>query len=287
MADADEVVAAGAVVWRPRREVLLVHRPRYDDWSFPKGKLDPGEDAAVAAVREVHEETGLTIRLNRPLPMTRYRNGGARMKQVHYWVGRVEGPDDVSGYLVNDEIDEVVWLPFEEALDTLSYAHDRETLMRADEVHAPTAALVVLRHAHAEARSRWEGDDRWRPLAEDGQRQAKRLAATLGAYGVRRVVTSSSTRCVQTVQPYATCAGLKVREDDGLSEEGATRKSLTLVAEKALASMKNTVLCSHRPVLPDLFEVLGLDPVALAPGEMVVLHHREGAVRAFEVRSTL
>ena len=181
----------------------------------------------------------------------------------------------------------MVWLPFDQALDTLSYEHDRETLLRADEVHAPTSALLVLRHAHAEDRSGWEGEDRWRPLAEDGHRQAEQLAATLAAYGVRRVVTSSSTRCVQTVTPYARCAGLKVREDDGLSEEGATRKSLTLAAEKALASMKNTVLCTHRPVLPDLFEVLGLDPVALAPGEMAVLHHRGGAVRAFEVRSTL
>ena len=286
MADADEVVAAGAVVWRPRREVLLVHRPRYDDWSFPKGKLDPGEDAAVAAVREVHEETGLSIRLTRPLPTTRYRNGGGRTKRVHYWVGRVEGSDDVSDYLVNDEIDEVVWLPFDEALDTLSYEHDRETLLRADEVHAPTTALIVLRHAHAEARSGWQGEDRWRPLAEDGRRQAKRLAATLAAYGVRRVVTSSSTRCVETVTPYATAAGLKVREDEGLSEEHATRKSLTLAAEKALASMKNTVLCSHRPVLPDLFEVLGLEPVGLAPGEMAVLHQRHGSICAFEVRST-
>jgi 8-oxo-dGTP diphosphatase len=285
MADADEVVAAGAVVWRPRREVLLVHRPRYDDWSFPKGKLDPGEDAAVAAVREVQEETGLQIRLTRPLPLVRYRSG-SRIKRVHYWVGRVEGSDDVSGYLVNDEIDEVVWLPFDEALDTLSYEHDRETLRQADEVHAPTTALLVLRHAHAEARSAWEGEDRCRPLAEDGLRQARRMAATLAAYGVRRVVTSSSRRCVQTVTPYASSAGLEVREDEGLSEEHASRKSLTLATERALASKKSTVLCSHRPVLPDLFEVLGLAPVALAPGEMAVLHHRNGVICAFEVRST-
>ena len=278
-----EVVAAGAVVWRPRREVLLVHRPRYDDWSFPKGKLDPGEDAAVAAVREVEEETGLTIRLTRPLPLTRYPNG-SRAKRVHYWVGRVEGSDDVSGYAPNAEIDEVVWLPVDEAHERLSYAHDRETLERADEVHAPTTALAVLRHAHAESRSGWSGDDRLRPLAKDGRRQAERLAATLAAYGIRRIVTSSSTRCVETVQPYATAAGLKVRADDGLSEEDATRKSLTLAADKALASTRNTVLCSHRPVLPDLFEVLGLEPVALAPGEMVVLHHRQGDICAFEVR---
>ncbi len=278
-----EVVAAGAVVWRPRREVLLVHRPRYDDWSFPKGKLDPGEDAAVAAVREVEEETGLTIRLTRPLPLTRYANG-PRMKQVHYWVGRVEGSDDVSGYVVNDEIDDLEWLPVEEAHGRLTYDHDRETLARAEEIHAATTALVVLRHAHAEDRSGWQGDDRLRPLAEDGRRQAERLPTTLTAYGVRRIVTSSSLRCVQTVRPFARAAGLEVREDDGLTEEGATLKSLTLAAERALSSAKSTVLCSHRPVLPDLFEVLGLEPVALGPGELAVLHHRLGEVRAFEVR---
>lgn len=81
-----DVLAAGAVVWRRRREVLLVHRPAYDDWSFPKGKLDPGEWLPAAAVREVGEETGLAIRLGPPLRTQRYLNGD-RMKSVYYWVG--------------------------------------------------------------------------------------------------------------------------------------------------------------------------------------------------------
>src|SRR5437868_5505689 len=110
----DEVRAAGAVVLR-NNQVLLVHRPAYDDWSFPKGKLDPGESAPVAAVREVAEETGVRIRLGVPLRTQSYPNGGGRTKVVDYWVGRVVGDHDVSGYLVNDEIDEVCWVGVDKA----------------------------------------------------------------------------------------------------------------------------------------------------------------------------
>src|SRR5690606_17929564 len=107
-----DVVAAGAVVSRRGGEVLLVHRPRYDDWSFPKGKLDPGEHLTVCAVREVEEETGLQVRLGAPLPGQRYPTGG-RMKSVHYWSARVVGDDDVQGYRRADEIDEVVWVSWD------------------------------------------------------------------------------------------------------------------------------------------------------------------------------
>ena len=116
-----DVLAAGAVVFRPGRQVLLVHRPRYDDWSFPKGKLDPGEHLTSAAVREVEEETGVHVRLGVPLTGQRYPNGGGRMKSVAYWVGRAVGDDDVSGYRLNDEIDDVEWVPYDEALARLTY----------------------------------------------------------------------------------------------------------------------------------------------------------------------
>ena len=94
--------------------MLLVHRPRYGDWSFPKGKLDRGELAPVAAVREVGEETGVRIRLGTPLSYQRYPSGD-RMKTVSYWHGRVIGDHSVDGYLVNDEIDEVAWVPLRKA----------------------------------------------------------------------------------------------------------------------------------------------------------------------------
>src|SRR5512141_1395906 len=105
MTEADLIVAAGAVVVRKGPEVLLVHRPKYDDWSFPKGKLDPGEHITTAAVREVAEETGLDIRLGPALPLQEYdvRNGQLRHKVVHYWAARVVGSDDVSPYRPNGQ----------------------------------------------------------------------------------------------------------------------------------------------------------------------------------------
>src|SRR6478672_7623769 len=114
-----DVRAAGAVVLRKGR-VLLVHRPAYDDWSFPKGKLDPGETSTAAAVREVGEETGLRVRLGVPLSRQSYPNG-TRTKVVDYWVGRTVGDHDVSGYQVNSEIDEVAWVPLDRADQRLSY----------------------------------------------------------------------------------------------------------------------------------------------------------------------
>src|SRR3954468_17341633 len=117
---AREVVSAGAVVLGPGGTVLLVHRPKYDDWSFPKGKLDRGEHATAAAVREVHEETGVRIRLGLPLPTQRYavRDG---TKTVQYWIGRPVGDHDVSAYQPNDEVDEVTWVPLDKARRVLSY----------------------------------------------------------------------------------------------------------------------------------------------------------------------
>src|SRR3712207_70034 len=113
MPERGPVLAAGAVTLRRRdgaAELLMVHRPKYDDWSFPKGKLDPGEDVTVAAVREVAEETGLDIRLGPPLTPQVYDvgDGAARTKRVRYWTGRLVGGDDVSTYQPTDEVDEVL-----------------------------------------------------------------------------------------------------------------------------------------------------------------------------------
>src|SRR3954449_3075046 len=104
MAEALEILSAGAVVSRKGPDVLLVHRPKYDDWSFPKGKLDPGEHQTSAAVREVAEETGLDIRLGPPLTSQHYEVGNGRRvtKRVYYWAGRVVSGDDVSTYQPNE-----------------------------------------------------------------------------------------------------------------------------------------------------------------------------------------
>ena len=164
-----DVEAAGAVVFRRVKErkgrgkghghdVLLVHRPKYDDWSFPKGKLERGEHATVAAVREVEEETGVLIRLGRPLHSQRYRVG-RRWKRVRYWAGRVaaDASDDVAGYERAGEVDRVAWVPIADATRLLTYAHDRATLREAIAARKTTYPLIVLRHGESRSRGTWHG----------------------------------------------------------------------------------------------------------------------------------
>ena len=226
-----DVVAAGAVVTRKGpegREVLLVHRPKYDDWSFPKGKQDPGEHVTATAVREVLEETGVEIRLGRPLRPQLYAVSGGRAKTVHYWVGHVVGDDDVSSYEINDEVDDLAWLSESAAKERMTYLDDIDLLDQFHESRKTTSALLVVRHAKAEKRDRWDGPDPKRPLNELGRAQAEAMIPMLHAYGVARVITSTSTRCVQTVRPYADRAGAADERDrralrGGLRRDGGRR----------------------------------------------------------------
>jgi 8-oxo-dGTP diphosphatase len=279
-----DVMAAGAVVTRKGGDVLLVHRLKYDDWSFPKGKLDPGEHLTTAAVREVAEETGLDIRLGPPLSTQRYwaENGERRIKRVHYWVGTVVGDDDVSTYQVNDEIDEVAWVPFDKVCDRLDYDYDRTTLEEFVRLRKKSFPLVILRHGRARARKAWKKDDRERPLTKAGEFQAQQVVPVLAAYGVARILTSSSRRCWSTVAPYADLTGLDMEDTDDLSEEAATPELVARYVRELLACKEAAVICGHRPVLPWVFGALGLDPVALAPGSVFVVHHRKARIVATE-----
>ncbi len=277
------IQAAGALPWRrgsAQLEVALVHRPRYDDWSWAKGKLDPAEDWPVAAVREVFEETGLHVRLGRPLPRAEYpvlnASGQYERKQVRYWSAEVMGGD---GALVN-EIDEVEWLDVKAAAARLSYVRDRDqlhALVRADHAWSLTSwPLVIVRHAKALPRSRWPEADTLRPLDTRGRERAEALVPVLAAYGVTRVVTSPSVRCLDTVLPYAVTAGLGTRLKAGLSEEGFAQRparaqhQLTQLLERG----EPAVLCTHGPILPVLFKALsgiaepGEPPATVALSDM-------------------
>ena len=262
-----------------------MHRPKYDDWSFPKGKRDPGEHITAAAVREVDEETGVHVRLGAPLPLQRYPVA-RRMKTVHYWVGRVVGDDDVAGYRPNAEIDRVAWVPLDDAPSLLTYDRDRETLTAALRLRRRTHAVIVLRHARARSRSAWRGPDAERPLLRAGEGEADRLLPLLAAYDVTRVVSSPSARCRQTVQPFVETAGYDLEEQPSLSEEAATPDAVAVLVDDLLAADAGSVLCTHRPVLPLVYDAAGIaldkDAPPLAPAELLVLHVRKEKVLAVE-----
>ncbi|MFL0461156.1 NUDIX domain-containing protein [Kytococcus sedentarius] len=276
------VEAAGAVPWRRRKgrlQVALVHRAHYDDWSWPKGKVDPGELLPQTAAREVAEEASLAVRLGMPLPTSEYRMPNGNLKRVHYWAAHVV---ESLGALEH-EVDEVAWLSPPQARKRLSYPHDREQLDRLveldDQGMLDTRVLVVLRHALAMRREDWEGVDIERPLVPAGFDRAKALAPTLQAFGVDRIVSSPAARCSDSVAPFAAVAALKPRLKAGLSEEGhraAPHKAAKHVA-KALGTGRSTVLCSHGPVLPTMLEAVAERTLPGSRAERTVLQlAREG-----------
>jgi len=245
-----EIAAAGAVVWRPGRgsvEVAVVHRPRYDDWSLPKGKLDPHESIREAAWREVAEETGAHVALGRFLTRTRYRVGPDR-KVVDYFAARY-----VSGSFVpNDEVDELRWLPVDEAATVLDY--DREVLTAFTELPADLTTLLLVRHAKAGSRAQWEDADELRPLSANGRKQLDGVRAVARVCGADRVFSAPLVRCVQTVQPVADDLGTRVVEEELVSEkayegnaEEAVNRVLDIVADGGVP-----VICSQGGVIPDL-----------------------------------
>jgi 8-oxo-(d)GTP phosphatase len=280
------IPAAGTLPWRRSRtgalEVLLVHRPRYHDWSWAKGKLDPSEEWPVAAARETEEETSVPVRLGRPLPAAGYtvldNKGVPATKEVRYWSAT---PTGAAGPLRN-EVDEVAWLSVREAHDRLDYSRDREqlrALVRADqEGELETTPFVIVRHAKAISRASFTGeDDQDRPLDPAGHQRSAALVPLLAAYGVARVASSPSVRCVDTVAPYAALLGRRVRSLPSLSEEdhAADPVAAAEVTRTQLGRRQPRVLCGHGPVLPTMLHVLSARCSASGSGRaaQVVLDH--------------
>ncbi len=244
----DSVVrAAGGVVWRDAGdgspgqdiEILLVHRPKYDDWSLPKGKLLAGEDERAGALREVEEESGLRCDLVRPVGTVRYRDRFGRPKQVEYFEMRPRGGRFVPG----DEVDQVLWLPTARAVATLSYPHDRKLLQRFD---GPGIPLHLVRHAVAGERRAWDGPDRERPLTPKGWRQARAIAASFRDVPLDALFSSPYTRCVQSLEPLSGETGLPIQTAEELAEGTPPGRALEFLASVA---DRPAALCSHGDVI--------------------------------------
>jgi 8-oxo-(d)GTP phosphatase len=239
-----EVVrAAGGVVRRAGpdgEEVLLVHRPRYGDWTFPKGKAQPGETAEATALREVEEETGFVCVLGDELPSAGYRDSHGRPKVVRYWTMRVES----GAFEPHREVDAITWVRARDAEASLSYERDRYIL------RAVPAPLLVIRHGSAGDRDDWSADDSRRPLDARGLRQAAALVGVLAPFAIERVVSSPFDRCVQTVEPLAAARGLEVEPADELAEGAGSDRVRSLLAGLAGSA---AAVCGHGPELVPLF----------------------------------
>ena len=278
------VEAAGGVLWRPAAggvglEIALVHRPKYDDWSLPKGKLNEGEHPIVGAVREVWEETGFTGVPGIPLPSVNYLKDGLP-KRVRFWVMR-----PVAGEFVpNNEVDQLIWLPPREAQAHLSPQRDRDVVTNVDLGLVSTRTCLLVRHGSAGERASWEGDDRERPLDAAGELQAESLVPLLSAYQVKRVLSADVMRCLQTVGRYAEHAHLSV-ESEPLLSESAYGEWPELSVDRMLEILGAgvpTVACSQGKTIPglvrDVCEALGTDEpvVSVRKGGLVLLHVRDG-----------
>ena len=257
--------AAGGVVWRPATdhasnsaiEVAIVHRPRYDDWSLPKGKLGAGETLLEGALREVFEETGYKARPGRALGDVRYMkssNGQSREKIVHYWAMEAVG----GAFTPSREVDEMLWLSPEGAHALLTRNTDRDILDRFAAGPVRTGTVLLVRHANAGNKEEWEGDDDLRPLDETGREQADELVRLLSRFEVMKLVSADNLRCVQTLKPIADSIGLEIEENPVLSEKGYPgheREAVELV--RRLGDHDEAVAaCTQRLVLPDLMRRL-------------------------------
>ena len=283
----DAILAAGAAIWRPAAntpqeaqepqgsegaEVLLVHRPKYDDWSLPKGKSEPGEHILLTAVREVWEETCVRPVLGPRLPTVEYISWG-QPKRVSYWSAFGPGHEAAPG----NEIDAVAWVPLDQAREQLADTHDEPVISAVRP--RQTVPLILVRHASAGHKADWPGDDESRPLDAQGAADARALARLLACFApTARVISSPSLRCIETVRPFAAAFGGTVEAEARLappdrSAAFSSRTDLADVLRRLLvdlvADRRPAVLCVHRENLPDALATVcsALGAVAAMPAD--------------------
>jgi 8-oxo-(d)GTP phosphatase len=256
------VRAAGGVVWRPARddvEVCVVHRPRYDDWSLPKGKLEPGEHPLLAAVREVAEETSVRAVPQARLPQVQYMMRDGMPKTVDYWSMQAV---DEGGFEAHAEVDQLQWLPIDEAEHRVSYSHDVSVLRAFAALPRVSMVLAAVRHGSAGERGTWSGPDTARPLDDVGWVQARALAPLLALVHPHRLVAATVRRCRQTLDPLAQLLDLPIEADsafdepaDGENPDGNAAAAAGRLREIAVTGASAAV-CSQGKVIPSALALL-------------------------------
>lgn len=276
------IYAAGTIPWRwvpvddgsSQLMVMLIHRTKQKDVSFPKGKLEPGESMPQAAVRETREETALKVSLGVSLGTISYPIAGGGTKIVQYWAGAVTPKSALAKkFKPNDEVQAIEWVPASSARQRLSYEADREVLdvfiKLAERDLLDTFAVTLLRHAKAKPRGEKFPVDRLRPLTKTGVNQAETLVRILNCFKPKRIYSSTAIRCLDTIAPLVEAKKKRVRVKEALSQDFWDAGDLTdtrKLIRKVLKKRRSVVLCSHRPVLPDLARELAFQSGSI-PGE--------------------
>jgi 8-oxo-dGTP diphosphatase len=284
--------AAGGVVVRHRpvlaAEYLLIHRPRYDDWSLPKGKLDSGESFKQAALREVEEETGMQCSPTATVGTISYETPNSNMKVVRYWLLEAES----GSFAPNREVDAVKWATEQEAHDMLTYERDREVIDWAIVLSTdPTAGRIYLvRHAHAGDRKRWEEGDELRPISLGGEKQADALRDYLSGFPLTGVYSSPYVRCVQTMGPLAGILGLKLEVEPSVAENAPPEEFIANVGQW---SGEAIAMGSHGELISGTVSKLAAGgvpmdgPTRCDKGSIWILETSEGKVRSGQYLNAL
>lgn len=276
-----KIIAAGAVVWRKSKknvtEIAIVHRPKYDDLSLPKGKVEPNETLIGCAYREVLEETNLSTQFGPFLGDVEYFTPEG-LKKVSYWSAKAI--DGEANFIPNQEVDKLIWLPISQAIEILTMETDKEIVARFANACYDSQPLILLRHAKALARSEWSSDDDDRPLDVIGQTQSKKLLSSYQAYNLAEIHTSDAIRCYDTVAPMAKSLGMNLNVSGKISESSFKKdKDKTFEYFKELIkSEKSILICSHNPILPKLLNKVSKknkvdsDDEKLQPADAWILH---------------
>jgi 8-oxo-(d)GTP phosphatase len=288
------VLAAGGVLWRGdplTPEVALVHRPRYDDWSVPKGKAKSGEHLLVTALREMSEETGHTVRVGPRLTTVRYgvtSGGRPATKAVTYWSMRCAG----GIFQANREVDRIEWLTVDAARRRATSVSDRVVLDAFQRTRRDTEALLLVRPGPTTMPPRRlkarRGSER---LNRSGRDQAAALVPVLEGLGVTDLRSADLPACVDMLAPFAAATGLTVRRQPGLTRAEFTGNEQQ-IADQLLHDASATeavAVCGQQRVISGLLTALGRRSMVRPPQETTVkkggwwlVHHREGTISSYE-----
>ena len=273
------IQAAGAIVWRNNKgktEVVIIHRPKYDDWSFPKGKVEINESLIACAHREVLEETNIQTEFGAFLGDIEYLTPDGK-KHVFFWAAKAINQNN---FTPNSEVDQIKWVEVKKVKDLLTLETDKKILAQFIKLDFDTKPFILLRHAKAITRDEWQGDDDDRPLDSTGQNQASRLLSIYQVYNLEQIHTSDAVRCYDTVNPIAKAFGINLEVTGKLSESTykKDREKAFDYAKDLIKVDARILLCSHNPILPKMLNKLtkksdiDADEGKLSPADGWVIH---------------